>query len=277
MFRFLFSLFLLTYFAYAKGVVTVSIPPQAFFVEKIAKDTVDINVLIPPNSDEHSFELKPSVIKELEKSDIYFAIGFSFEESLLKRFKNTLKHLDIVKTQENINLLEQSHNGHKHSALDTHIWLDPILVKVQAQNITNALIKHYPQHKNFYENNLKVFHDELDSIDSDIKKKFQGIKNNKFIVYHPSWSYFAKRYELMQIPVQINNKEPKARDLQRLIDIAKGENIKVVFIQKGFSKEAAQTIAKECNARLEEIDHLSIDWKNELLKSADILAYSLKE
>lgn len=277
MFRFLLFLFLLTYSAYAKGAVTVSIPPQAFFVEKIAKDTVNINVLIPPNSDEHSFELKPSVIKELEKSDIYFAIGFSFEESLLKRFKNTLKHLDIVKTHENISLLEEDHNGHKHSAFDTHIWLDPVLVKVQAQNITNALIRHYPQHKNFYENNLKVFHDELDSINSDIKNKFQGIKNNKFIVYHPSWSYFAKRYELVQIPVQINNKEPKARDLQRLIDIAKRENIKVIFIQKGFSKEAAQTVAKECNARLEEIDHLSRDWKNELLKSADILAYSLKE
>ncbi len=277
-------LFLFSAFLYAKAVVSVSVPPQAFFVERIAKDSLDINVLIPQNSDEHSFELKPSTIKELEKSDIYFAIGFPFEEFLISKFKSTLKNLDIVKTQQTIELLKEDdhkhhhhHHDHQHEAFDTHIWLDPLLVKIQAKNIAEALIRHYPQNKDFYERNLELFLAELDELNLVLESKFKDIKNNKFIVYHPSWAYFAKRYNLIQIPVQINGKEPKAKDLQNLINTAKKENIKIIFIQKGFSKEAASTIAKECNARLEEIDHLSRDWKNELLKSADILSSSFKE
>lgn len=268
--------------AFAKPTVTVSIPPQAYFVEQIAKDTVDINILIPEKSDEHNYEIKPQTIKKLEKSDIYFTIGFSFEKALLDKLKNTLKTLSIVRTQDNIKLLHDeheahSHHNHKHEEFDTHIWLDPILVKTQASNIANALVKKYPENKDFYLNNLKDFHKELDELDSDIKAKLSGIKNNKFIVYHPSWSYFAKRYNLVQIPVQINSQEPRAKDLQNLIDLAKKENIKIIFIQDGFSKKAANTVAKQCNARLETIEHLSRDWKNELLKASDKLALSLKE
>lgn len=268
--------------AFAKPTVTVSIPPQAYFVEQIAKDTVDINILIPEKSDEHNYEIKPQTIKKLEKSDIYFTIGFSFEKAMLDKLKNTLKTLSIVRTQDNIKLLHQeheahSHHNHEHEEFDTHIWLDPILVKTQAINIANALVKKYPENKDFYLKNLKDFHKELDELDSDIKAKLSGIKNNKFIVYHPSWSYFAKRYNLVQIPVQINSQEPRAKDLQNLIDLAKKENIKIIFIQDGFSKKAANTVAKQCNARLETIEHLSRDWKNELLKASDKLALSLKE
>ncbi|WP_281526916.1 metal ABC transporter solute-binding protein, Zn/Mn family, partial [Campylobacter avium] len=232
--------------AFAKPTVTVSIPPQAYFVEQIAKDTVDINILIPEKSDEHNYEIKPQTIKKLEQSDIYFTIGFSFEKIMLEKFQNTLKTLIIVRTQDNIKLLHQeheahSHHNHKHEEFDTHIWLDPILVKTQASNIANALVKKYPENKDFYLKNLKDFHKELDELDSDIKAKLSGIKNNKFIVYHPSWSYFAKRYNLVQIPVQINSQEPRAKDLQNLIDLAKKENIKIIFIQDGFSKKAANT------------------------------------
>ncbi|MBJ6740222.1 zinc ABC transporter substrate-binding protein, partial [Campylobacter jejuni] len=94
-------------------------------------------------------------------------------------------------------------------------------------------------------------------------------------VYHPSWTYFAKRYNLTQIPVEILGKEPKSKDLQKLITLMKNKNLKVIFVQNGFPENAAKTLAKECDAKIYKIDHLSYDWENELLKTADTFSHNL--
>lgn len=275
-FPFLFCIFSLSIFA--KPIVSVSIPPQVFFVKKIAGDTLDVNVIIQANTDEHYFEFKPQTLKNLEKSDIYFTIGLEFEKSFIDKFKQNFKNLKIIDSQKNIKLLSINYENdqHKHNALDVHTWLDPILVKIQAQNIARILVENYPENKDFYQKNLRDFLVELNTLNAKIIQKFKGIKNNKFIVYHPSWTYFARRYGLEQIPVEIEGKEPKPKDLQKLIKIAKGNNIKIIFVQPGFPENAAKTLAKECDANIVQINHLSQDWENELLKSVEALAQSLK-
>ncbi|MCR6575195.1 zinc ABC transporter substrate-binding protein [Campylobacter insulaenigrae] len=274
-------------FVFAKPIVSVSIPPQAFFVEKIAKDSVEINVLIPQNSDEHNVEFKPQVLKKLEESKIYFLADLELEKILEEKFKNTLKNVKIVNINQNIELFEdedheeEHHNHHEHHehhehGKDPHVWLDPILVKIQAENISKALSEVFPQNKAFYEENLKVFLKELDELDEKIKAKLQNIKKNEFIVYHPSWAYLAKRYNLIQIPVQIDGKEPKAKDLQNLILLAKEKDIRIVFIQPGFPESAIKTLAKELNAKIISINHLARNWDEELLKSVDALNLALQ-
>ncbi|MCR6591051.1 Zinc ABC transporter, periplasmic-binding protein ZnuA [Campylobacter insulaenigrae] len=271
-------------FVFAKPIVSVSIPPQAFFVEKIAKDSVEINVLIPQNSDEHNIEFKPQVLKKLEESKIYFLADLELEKILEEKFKNTLKNVKIVNINQNIELFEdedheeEHHNHHEHHehGKDPHVWLDPILVKIQAENISKALSEVFPQNKAFYEENLKVFLKELDELDEKIRAKLQNIKKNEFIVYHPSWAYLAKRYNLIQIPVQIDGKEPKAKDLQNLILLAKEKDIRIVFIQPGFPESAIKTLAKELNAKIISINHLARNWDEELLKSVDALNLALQ-
>lgn len=266
-------------FAFSKPIVSVSIPPQAFFVEKIAKDSVKINILISPNSNEHNVEFKPAVIKNLEKSKIYFLANLELEKILESKFKNTLKNVKIVNINDGISLLENDehdHDEHEHDKNDPHTWLDPILVKTQAQNIYKALSQTFPQNKDFYAKNLDDFLKELDDLNSVIKTNLQDIKHREFIVYHPSWNYLAKRYNLIQIPVEIDGKEPKIQDLQKLIKIAKEKNIKVIFVQPGFSENSAKVLSKELNAKIVFIDHLAKDWDKELLKTIQALKMALE-
>ncbi|EKY8778606.1 zinc ABC transporter substrate-binding protein [Campylobacter upsaliensis] len=261
-------------FLMAKPVVSVSIAPQEFFVKKIAGDSVEINTLLPQNSDEHTFEFKASHLSKLEKSDLYFTMGLEFEKVFLDKFKRNFPNLSIVNTQKNIHFLEfeEEHEHHDHDhAKDIHTWLDPILVKTLATNIATALKEKYPQNAKMYENNLQNFHKELESLNSQIDEELKGVKNRKFIVYHPSWAYFAKRYHLEQIPVEIAGKEPKISDLKRIIKKAKEENIKVIFVQPGFPENAARVLAKECNAKITMINHLSKEWDKELLETTKAL------
>ncbi|MBS4241671.1 metal ABC transporter solute-binding protein, Zn/Mn family [Campylobacter vulpis] len=265
-------------FLVAKPVASVSIAPQEFFVKKIAGDSVEINTLLPQNSDEHTFEFKTSHLSKLEKSDLYFTMGLEFEKVFLDKFKRNFPNLSIVNTQKNIHFLEfeEEHEHHDHDhAKDIHTWLDPILVKTLATNIATALKEKYPQNAKMYENNLQNFHKELEDLNLQINEELKGVKNRKFIVYHPSWAYFAKRYRLEQIPVEIAGKEPKISDLKRIIKKAREENIKVIFVQPGFPENAAKVLAKECGAKIVMINHLAKDWDKELLKSVEALKKAL--
>lgn len=290
-----------------KPIVSVSIPPQEYFVRKIAGNTLHINIIIPTGTDEHNFELKPATMQKVEKSDIYFGIGLEIEKNLIHRFQSVAKNLRFIDTGEGLRNLADTHEGHLHGeheafanthgknsreispqkhthahdkntharsensrdeSKDPHIWLDPLLVKIQANIIANALITAYPQNKALYEANLSHFQAELDALHAQISALLANKKGKKFIVYHPSWAYFAARYDLVQIAVEFEGKEPKAKDLQRLIKLAKKEQITTIFVQKGFSQKLTKSLAKELGANVVEINHLSGDWHNELVKSA---------
>lgn len=302
----LFLLFISLAFSFAKPLVSVSVPPQKHFVEKIAASTLDINVIIPAGVDEHNFDFKPATMQRLEKSDIYFTIGLEFERVFADKFQSNFKNLQVIDTGKDLRNLATSHthskdehdehhdhaghddhdhdehahgkdkhHAHKHSnpheshsEKDPHIWLDPILVKIQASTIAKALIAKYPQNKALYEANLAQFQAELDALNAEISALFEKSKNKKFIIYHPSLGYFAARYHLVQIPVEIEGKEPKTKDLQRLMSVAKKEKIKTIFVQKGFSQNAAKSLAKELNARVVELNHLSENYAKNLRQIA---------
>ena len=284
----LFLLFISLAFSFAKPLVSVSIPPQKYFVEKIAASTLDINVIIPAGTDEHNFDFKPATMKKLEKSDIYFTIGLEFERVFADKFQSNFANLQVIDTGKDLRNLKTLHthskderhahkhsNSHEtHSENDPHIWLDPILVKIQASTIAKALIAKYPQHKALYEANLAHFQAELDALNAEISALFEKSKNKKFIIYHPSLAYFAARYHLVQIPVEIEGKEPKTKDLQRLMSVAKKENIKTIFVQKGFSQNAAKSLAKELKASVVELNHLSENYAKNLRQIAQKIAQS---
>ncbi|MGX3097738.1 metal ABC transporter solute-binding protein, Zn/Mn family [Helicobacter sp. 23-1046] len=284
-----------------KPIISVSIAPVGYFVQKIAKNSVDINLIIPPNSDEHTLDFKPSVVANLQKSAVYFTIGLEIEAILADKFKD-IKIVDISEgiakmsdTHEHNHAHDShkssdkahahshgdshahksnthSHDSHTHLRKDPHIWLDPILVKTIAQNIAKTLSKLYPQNAKFYATNLADFEKELNTLHAQISNILSQSKHKKFIIYHPSLSYFAKRYNLTQIPVEILGKEPKAKDLQAIIHLAKKEQIRTIFVQSGFAQKSAKTLAKELGANVAQINHLSDEWDKQMLHIAQKIA-----
>ena len=269
----------------AKPIVSTTIMPTKFFIEQIAGDELEINVMVPSSADPHTFEPKPSQMKMLEKSDLYFEVGVEFDEIWLKKIAPDFKNVKFIKTQNGIEKIAMnSHHDHDHEHekdhdhgnLDPHIWLDPILVKTQSKNILNALCETYGEKCEKFNANFYAFEKKLDELDEFAKAKLKDLKEAKFIVYHPSWGYFAARYDLEQIAIEIEGKEPKPADLAKLIEEAKEEGVKVIFVSPQFSKKAALAIASASGANVEEIDHLSGDWLNEMKKTIEIISKSLK-
>jgi zinc transport system substrate-binding protein len=270
-------LILSTTFLSAKIQICVSIPPQAFFVQKIAGNLVDIEILVKPGSNPATYAPKPSQLKLISKSLAYFTIGVSFEKNWLHRFSSINKEMKIIDTTKGIKKIEMGHDHNHgkdhHESLDPHVWLDPALVKMQITHISDTLIKLDPNHKESYLTNSTNFIKELESIDLKIKSILKDTKSKEFIVFHPSFGYFAKAYGLKQIAIEKEGKEAKIKRIKKIIDFAKEKNIKTIFVAPEFSQKSAKQIANQIDGKVITVNPLALDWDKNILSIAKSLGH----
>lgn len=169
-------------------------------------------------------------------------------------------------------------HGHDHGTLDPHIWLDPALVKIQAARIRDGLSKVDPDGAQGYAANAAVFMKELDELDSEIKAIISALPEDRrtFLVFHPSWGYFAKAYGLKQAAIEVEGKEPSPSDMAHIIAMGKKTGAKVVFVQPQFSEKSASVIAKQIGAKVVRLDPLAENWSDNLRNAAQAFSNALK-
>jgi zinc transport system substrate-binding protein len=262
----------------AKVKTFVSILPAANFVERVGGPNVEVAVLVGPGQDPHTFEPTPGLMAKLADAKILFKMGFPFEETIIKKIGSTFKNVQVVDLQQGIKLrpmteeeaeVEEAEHGHDHGdkhehahdvgEMDQHSWLDPLYVKIQARTVAGTLIRIDPARQEQYEKNLKQFEADLDAINEELTKALAPVKGKKFFVFHPAYGYFGDRYGLKQVPVQIGGKEPTARQLVRLIELAKEDDVRVIFVQPQFPKKSAEALAQAINGAVVSLDDLSPD------------------
>ena len=256
--------------------VFVSIVPQKYFVKKIGGDLVDVYVMVRPGASPATYEPKPKQMVTLSRAKVYFAIGVPFEKAWLKKIVSASPKLLVVHTEkgiEKVPMKEDKPNGIK----DPHIWLSPPLVKVQAKNIMDALQKVDLAHSSVYKANYKRFIREIDSLDAELREIFsEKGKKIQFMVFHPAWEYFARTYGLKMVPVESEGKAPKPEALQRLIESAKRDGIKVVFVQPEYSTKSAEIIAKAIGGEVVFASPLNPDWARNLKEVAEKFRAALR-
>lgn len=277
--------------------VTTSILPQKYFIEKIGGDKVSVNAMVQPGFSPHTYEPKISQMRQLSSSKAYFFIGVSFENVWLDKFKAANKNLVFVDTTQGIqkiSMLEHSHEededaeyGHKdehkdekhdehddYEGLDPHVWLDPILVKIMAKNIYVTLVELDSINKEYYQANYENFIQELDALYLELKNSLAEVKGSAFMVFHPSWGYFAQRFDLEQIAVEVAGKEPKPNQMIELIEKAKEHKIKTLFVAPEFSQKSAKVIASTIQGKVVAISPLDEKWNETLRNAAKMIVES---
>ncbi|MEJ2061209.1 MAG: zinc ABC transporter substrate-binding protein [Gammaproteobacteria bacterium] len=244
--------------------VVVSILPQAYFVQQIAGTHARVSVMVRPGFEPATYDPTPRQLIELSRARLYFSIGVPFERAWLPRFRSEHPQLRIVDTSKGIQRLPMAgdHADDADRGLDPHIWLSPPLVRIQAMNIRDALIAADPAHAADYRHGYARLAETINRVDDDILHTLAGadLRHNRFMVFHPAFGYFAKAYGLQQLTVEQEGKEPSPRQLAALIDTAKREHIKVVFVEPQFSRKAAGSIASAIGGKVVVIDPLAEDW-----------------
>lgn len=257
-----------------RQLVSVSILPQKYFVDRIAGNLLQVNVLVPPGSSPHNYEVLPSQMKDLAHSKAWLQIGLlTFEDALKDKLASVNKDVTMVDCSEGVSTIagsecEEEGHDHEHAhheAYDPHIWLAPAESKIMAQNTLKALKEGFPQHAETFEANYSKLVSKMDSVSAQIDQKLSGLKNRHILIFHPALAYYARQYNLTQVALEMDGKEPSPRHMKEIVDLAHQENIRVIFIQKEFDPAFAQQLSREIGGEAIVIDPLDYNWENQLL------------
>lgn len=250
----------------AKIGVVVTLLPQAEFVNGVGRDRVNVTVMVPPGADPHTYELTPSQLVRVSRAKMYAKVGsgVEFELTWMDKLIAQNKEMLVVDCANGVQLMQavedehhEAEEGEHHTGNDPHIWLSPRSAKIMVENICHGLVKIDPDGAAYYAENKDAYLVKLDNLDKDMREGLAGVTNRRFIVFHPAWGYFARDYNLEQVPIEVGGKEPSAKDIANLVQEAKKYNIKVVFASPQFNPQSAQVIAQEIGGRVVFIDDLA--------------------
>lgn len=265
----------------------VSVLPQKVFVERIGGDVVNVEVMVKAGYSPATYEPTPRQIAALAKAQLYIRIGVPFEKAWMPRIQGVNPKMIMLDAREGLTLRKMTdhHHGHDHDSdihdaykykpagneLDPHLWTDPKLVIKMAEQIRQQLIALQPDNKAVFTANHADFVAELTVLDEELQALFSESKGQKFMVFHPSWGYFAEAYGLEQIAIEADGKEPGARALTALIKQARLNGVKTIFVQPQFDKRAAKQVARAINGNVVAIDPLAADYFANMRKIAKVI------
>ncbi|MCD6223950.1 MAG: zinc ABC transporter substrate-binding protein [Deltaproteobacteria bacterium] len=257
--------------------VFVSIQPQAYFVKRIGGDRVTIDVLLPAGKNPATYAPTPAKMSKLAKTRVYFRIGVPFENFFISKIASSSQQIQIVDTRTGIKLRKMAGRNHRQEGgNDPHIWMSPVLVKIQAKTIYKTLVLLDPEGRVEYAKGLNSFLHDLDELHKKISRSLATVKGKTIFVFHPSFGYFADTYGIKQLAVEMEGKAPKGKNLSIFIKKAKKERVHVIFVQPEFDPNAASKIAGAINGVVVSIDPLAMDYIKNLEDMADKVYEALK-
>jgi zinc transport system substrate-binding protein len=258
--------------------VAVGIPPLAFLVERIGGEHVTVSTLLVAGQDPHTFEPTPRQVVGLTSADLYFSVDLPFEERMLSKVSGSGVGLTIIDTVEEDAGDAEHHldevDSHGHS--DPHVWLSPAHLQAMARTIASALSANDGEHADEYRQNLQSLLDEIEATDRRIHQKLSGFAGREFLIYHSALGHFAQTYGLVEVAIEVEGKSPGAKALANIIERARSNKIRAVFVQPQFDDSSARLIAEAIGAEVITLDPLKKDVLANLESIAEHLAATMK-
>ena len=260
-------------------IVAVSIIPQAWLVEQVGGEHVEVITLVKPGDSPATYQPSDAQISRLMRASAYFRIGVPFENGRWFEAVRQARGLSVIDTRKGVKLRmmrTRDEHGHHRGGEDPHIWLSPPLLMTQAETIADALCRLDPANVAEYKANLASVKETLRTTDETIRETLEPIKGKAFLIFHPSWGYFADAYGLEQIAIEVEGKAPSDHELTGLQAEARRHGARVVFVQPQISDKSAAAVAEAVGGRTEKLDPMAADVPGNLLKAADALVESYR-
>lgn len=251
-----------------KPVVAVTIVPEGSFARAVCGDLAEVLVLVPPGFSPETYEPAPRDIEAFSRADIYFTIGVPVEASGYLTRTAGMKVVPLADKVAQVYPDLTFAGGDR----DSHIWLSPKRAKVMVETIAAEMAAIDPANQETYLLNADSYLARLDALDSTIRQSLAGVKNRKFIVFHPAFGYFADDYGLEMVALEQEGKEATPGRLQQMIDFAKAQNIRVIFYQAEIDSSQSAAFAEEIGGKTAALMPLAENYIENLEGMAELMA-----
>ncbi len=249
----------------ADTVVSASILPLEYFIDRLTDGHLEVNVMVSPGASHATYSPTTAQFRKLSDSGIYFRIGYlGYEQAWIGRLQEINPDMMVVNLSEGLELIrgeEIDHGDHVHEGgIDPHIWMSPAVMLGVLPKIKNAITETYPELAEQVAVNYELLHGDLTRLDEEMREVTASLGQKRFMIFHPALTYLARDYGLEQISVERGGKEPSPAMLTHIIREAREHQIPVIFIQQEFDLRSAQLISQETGAALVQINPLAYEW-----------------
>jgi zinc transport system substrate-binding protein len=271
----------------AGKLIAVSIMPQAYFAGRIGGSLAEIMVLAGPGQNPHSYEPTPRQFSELSRAAVWVLSGTEFEISLRAKIESLFPSLPIVDGTVGVRFRSLEAHGHEGEGeedgnlgssggeasmeRDRHTWLGLEPARIMAFHIRDALCAADGANAAIYRENCEALVRDMEDAFGGLRRELAPLRGKTVFVYHPAFGYFLDEFGIIQEAVETGGKEPTPRILGQLIEKARAEKVKVIFVQAQFPSEAARTAANAAGAELVSLDPLAADWLSNIRTMGEAL------
>jgi zinc transport system substrate-binding protein len=230
------------------SVVTAFYPLEEA-ASKVGGDAVDVQNLTPPGVEPHDLELTPQAIAEIQEADVVLYLGGGFtpaiEEATEDASGAVADLLDGLALRPGV-----PEEGEEASAVDPHVWLNPVLYRQVVDRVATALTSASPDDTATFESNADAFDEEIGTLDDEYRSGLTGCERNLIVTAHAAFGYLAEEYGLTQEPISgiSPDAEPSAGRLAALAELVRREGVTTIFTEALVSPEVAETLAAETGA-----------------------------
>jgi len=255
-----------------KPVVSVSIAPQKYFVERLMGDSVEVNVMIPPGSGHATYAPTPGQLKNLSQSVAYFKMGhLGFEATWSEKFEAANRQMLWFDLSQGIDVIQGEHHHHHDDedhvctgGIDPHIWTSPTEMKVVIANLKKALLNLFPNNSDLINSNYEAFMNDIQGLDEQLYQLKETHPGLNFMIFHPAYTYLARNYGFEQMTIEFEGKTPTPARLKQTIELAREKGVRIIYIQEEFDRKNADVIAAEIGAQTIQVNPLSENWLDEM-------------
>jgi zinc transport system substrate-binding protein len=274
--------------------------------EEIGGDRVNVEMVIPPGADPHTYEPTSKQMTQIAEADLFLTIGHDLEpyvESMEKSLEG--QNVAFVKTAEDVTLLdaadtvhiheedghsedehaheeeghsedehaneEEAHNEdeHDHGQYDPHVWLDPMNAVSMAEAVEAAFSEEAPDYKDEFSERLSAFKDEANTLDAELKAAVENGSKSELLVTHAAYGYLAERYGFDQLPIAglTPSEEPSQQALKRIIEEARLHDLNYIAFEDTVTPKVAEVVKQEIGAESVTIYNLESVTKEQMDKS----------
>jgi zinc transport system substrate-binding protein len=240
--------------------ILVTFYPIYKFAKAVGGEKVDVSIIIPSGVEPHDWEPTVQDIERLKKANMIIINGAGLEPWISKIISEN-SNIIVVDSSKNIHLLHKNMN-----MTDPHIWLDPVLAKIQVQNIADSMIKTDPENANYYQQNADQYKSKLDLLDKQIRTELGTCDKKDFLAFHDAFSYFSKEYGLNQNTIVggLNPEaEPTAQTLEEITNKAHSLGIDVIFTEEAVNPQISKVIADEIHGKVLVLSPLEVTNTND--------------
>ncbi|WP_329277143.1 metal ABC transporter solute-binding protein, Zn/Mn family [Streptomyces sp. NBC_01451] len=247
--------------------VVASFYPMQFLAEQIGGRHVSISTLTEPGQEPHDLEISAKQTVDLQKADaVLYLKGLqpAVDEAVAQSEAKTKIDAATLTSLEDHGGTEHSHEGEEApsdeeaSALDPHVWLDPVKYAEIADGVSAAFQKADPTNAAEYKLNTKALTAKLASLDTSFENGLKNTTTKVFFTNHAAFGYLAERYGLTQEAITgvDPDSEPSAARMKELQQEAKADGVTTVFYETLVSDKTAKTLAEDANLTTDVLDPL---------------------